>query len=45
MTARISLILQKVGAHVWRLRAVALALRGAPLQKTKLVFLLGGEEI
>src|SRR5438034_4939993 len=33
MTAGIPLILRKTGAHLLRLRAIALALRGAPLQQ------------
>src|SRR6266699_2642107 len=40
MTAGIPLILRKTGAHLLRLRAVALALRRAPLQHAPPQFLL-----
>jgi len=38
MTARISLIRGRTGAHFLRLRAIALALRGAPLQSRDSIF-------
>ncbi len=38
MTAGISLSPGKTGAHLLRLRAIALALRGAPLQFAIIIF-------